>query len=511
MKFPIPETESLKKFQEHSIRDILRTFDQGAVMGTGQARGALLGDTMGAGKTVVTITVVNMTPRFRRILVICMASALENVWAEHIRHWQTRDLRITPVHAENTYDIGRIPSGWVLLNYALLKKHHDGLRAKEWDLVIIDEGQALKTWNSVRTMNVVGGHVDDLDEKRRGAWDHQRKIEPLAGTKTKVLILTGAPIKNRLDELFPLVNFLDPRSFPDINKFVGQWHEPDWSLDDNRRLTGTPLKDLSALCSKLRHTVLIRRPLSELRRELPPLTRKRVLIRHADYDGDVSSVDTCGDNDVVMGLKSNPILRGWFANIELQIKRTLKELYQDDLSREEKRELEEKLKTLQTICRERTGACKHQRVLPYLMQCRQKTVVFGWHRDLIEDMASTLRQAGRRVVTYIGGTREPDKVVNQFQNDDSVQFFLGNLDCASTSITLTKAHHVVLAEQSWVPSDEDQSIARVWRTGQKQPVSVVKFFLENSLDERMQAAQDRKREFIARALDGEDLASEGAA
>jgi len=69
---------------------------------------------------------------------------------------------------------------------------------------------------------------------------------------------------------------------------------------------------------------------------------------------------------------------------------------------------------------------------------------------------------------------------------------------------LTAAHHVVLAEQSWVPSDEDQSIARVWRTAQRQLVSVVKFFLEDSLDERMQAAQDRKQAFMARALDGED-------
>jgi SNF2 family DNA or RNA helicase len=59
------------------------------------------------------------------------------------------------------------------------------------------------------------------------------------------------------------------------------------------------------------------------------------------------------------------------------------------------------------------------------------------------------------------------------------------------------------SQGSWVPSDEDQSIARVWRTGQTQPVSVVKFFLENSLDARMRDAQDRKREFIARALDGE--------
>jgi SNF2 family DNA or RNA helicase len=138
------------------------------------------------------------------------------------------------------------------------------------------------------------------------------------------------------------------------------------------------------------------------------------------------------------------------------------------------------------------------------MQCQHKTVVFGWHRDLIEGLASKLRQEGRGVVTLIGGTREPGNVVERFQDDERIQFFLGNLDCASTSITLTAAHHVVLAEQSWVPCDEDQAIARVWRTGQKQPVSVVKFFLEDSLDERMQAAQDRKREFIAHVLDGQD-------
>jgi SWI/SNF-related matrix-associated actin-dependent regulator 1 of chromatin subfamily A len=299
------------------------------------------------------------------------------------------------------------------------------------------------------------------------------------------------------------VNFLDPRSFPDIDRFVGQWHESDWWFDDDRRLTGTPLQDLSGLCSKLRHTVLIRRPLSELQNELPPLTRKTVIIRHDDYDGEVCSIDACPDNVVVIGLKSSPRLQGWFADKEAQIKRVLKQLNQKDQLREEKRKLEEMLKRLLTVCRERTGACKHNLVLSYLMQCRQKTVVFGWHRDLIEDLASKLRQRGRRVVTYIGGTREPDKVVERFQEDKGIHFFLGNLDCASTSITLTAANHVVLAELSWVPSDEDQSIARVWRTGQKRPVSVVKFFLEDSLDERMQAAQDRKREFIARVLDGE--------
>jgi hypothetical protein len=58
-------------------------------------RGALLGDVMGAGKTVVTVAVVNTVTKFQRILVICMASAAEKLWVEHMRRWQTRSLRIT--------------------------------------------------------------------------------------------------------------------------------------------------------------------------------------------------------------------------------------------------------------------------------------------------------------------------------------------------------------------------------------------------------------------------------
>jgi RNA-binding protein YlmH len=59
----------LKKFQEHSIRDVLHTLEHGAVIGTGTSRGALLGDVMGAGKTIQSIVVANMVPRFRRVLV----------------------------------------------------------------------------------------------------------------------------------------------------------------------------------------------------------------------------------------------------------------------------------------------------------------------------------------------------------------------------------------------------------------------------------------------------------
>jgi superfamily II DNA/RNA helicase len=112
-----------------------------------------------------------------------------------------------------------------------------------------------------------------------------------------------------------------------------------------------------------------------------------------------------------MGIKSNPGLQRWFTDNEAQIRTTFAQLYdeENDFSVEERRALEEKLKRLQTVARERTGAFKHNVVLSYLMHCRQKTVVFGWHRDMIQDLAFKLRQAGRDVVTLIGSTRQPEK------------------------------------------------------------------------------------------------------
>jgi hypothetical protein len=73
---------------------------------------------------------------------------------------------------------------------------------------------------------------------------------------------------------------------------------------------------------------------------LPPLTRKKVVVRHADYDGDVASIDACSDNVVVIGLKSNPMLQGWFADMNEKIRKVLGRL-SNKLSLEQRRELEE--------------------------------------------------------------------------------------------------------------------------------------------------------------------------
>jgi hypothetical protein len=90
-----------------------------------------------------------------------------------------------------------------------------------------------------------------------------------------------------------------------------------------------------------------------------------------------------------------------------------------------------------------------------------------------------------------------------------VQFFLGNLDCASTSITLTAAHHVVLAEQSWVPSDEDQSIARIGAPEHRELVVNLEARLTIILDlDRFKETQSHQPKEVDMALGKEKLSKQ---
>ena len=112
--FSVPHGKSLTKGQPKSIQDTIHVLRHGAVEGTGTARGALLADEMGTGKTIVAIVAAN-TLGFRRILVICPAHLRETTWVSAIRAWQTLGHLVIPVKATSQYDpdfLASITRGW---------------------------------------------------------------------------------------------------------------------------------------------------------------------------------------------------------------------------------------------------------------------------------------------------------------------------------------------------------------------------------------------------------------
>jgi SNF2 family DNA or RNA helicase len=136
---------------------------------------------------------------------------------------------------------------------------------------------------------------------------------------------------------------------------------------------------------------------------------------------------------------------------------------------------------------ERLRAAVHGKIVEvtnYLLEQTDKVVVFAYHQELIEmEYAVRLRRAGHKVITPTGAnTKETAVLVDKFQTDPSIQYFILSIGVGGVGRTLTKANHVVFAELPWSAGDLEQCLCRVHRQTQERPVIVDYCLLRNSFD-----------------------------
>jgi SNF2 family DNA or RNA helicase len=104
------------------------------------------------------------------------------------------------------------------------------------------------------------------------------------------------------------------------------------------------------------------------------------------------------------------------------------------------------------------------------------------------------------------GVRQRDEMVRRFQ-DGAVPVFLLSLKAAGTGLNLTRAEHVIHYDRWWNPAVEDQATDRAYRIGQTQPVQVHRLIAEGTLEDRIAALLESKRELADAVLDaGADAA-----
>jgi SWI/SNF-related matrix-associated actin-dependent regulator 1 of chromatin subfamily A len=98
------------------------------------------------------------------------------------------------------------------------------------------------------------------------------------------------------------------------------------------------------------------------------------------------------------------------------------------------------------------------------------------------------------VVGVHGHTTGParQRAVDEFQEEEEVQVFVGQIQAAGTGITLTAASQVLIVEQSWVPAENEQAIMRIHRVGQRNACLARFAVIPGSLDEQIAQANVRK-------------------
>jgi SWI/SNF-related matrix-associated actin-dependent regulator 1 of chromatin subfamily A len=142
-----------------------------------------------------------------------------------------------------------------------------------------------------------------------------------------------------------------------------------------------------------------------------------------------------------------------------------------------------------------TAALEH---ISNILAEKKKVVVFAWHKSVIKELAESLRDF---VLVTGDSTQEQRKnAVENFQTNDKVRIFLGNIAAAGVGLTLTAADHVVMVEHDWTPANNHQAEDRIHRIGQESTCVIDYLIAKNSLEHRVFNLLSRKEAIIEEVM-----------
>lgn len=186
------------------------------------ARGVLLADEVGLGKTIEAGLVISQrwAERRRRILIVVPAN-LRKQWHQELQdkfglHGLVLEAkRYNAIRKQERQNPFRFASGPIICSYQFAKAKADDVKGIDWDLVVLDEAHRLR--NVYKPGNVIARTLRDA----------------LAPVHAKVL-LTATPLQNSLLELYGLVSFIDDRVFGNLDSFRSQFTGRDQSFSKLR-------------------------------------------------------------------------------------------------------------------------------------------------------------------------------------------------------------------------------------------------------------------------------------
>jgi SWI/SNF-related matrix-associated actin-dependent regulator 1 of chromatin subfamily A len=130
-----------------------------------------------------------------------------------------------------------------------------------------------------------------------------------------------------------------------------------------------------------------------------------------------------------------------------------------------------------------------------VLKSGEKIIIFAHHREVVQRLQ---QHFGKRSVMLIGGAAadEVTEIVDEFQTNDKIKVFVGNLKAAGVGLTLTAAEVVIMNDLSFVPSDHSQGEDRSYRYGQKNNVLVYYPIFENTIEGVIYDILSKKKSII---------------
>ncbi len=420
--------------------------------------GGILADDMGLGKTLQTISLLNEVYQENKDflgLIIVPSSLLYN-WKEEI----IKFTGITPTLVEGVASnrkkiIANEKNGFLITTYQALRNDIEEYKNRNFDIVVLDEAQNIKT-----TTSQIKKAVMKINSKVNFA-------------------LTGTPVENNILELWSIFDFVIPGYLDSLSKFKKTYKEaivnPNSSKINNLREIIAPF--------------LLRRTKKEVLTELPEKMESNVF--------------------VTLSSEQKQLYLSY-------VKQAKKEMKKFDKNENNRIKILAILTKLRQICNspalfkeDYSGEVAKIEVLKDLMP----DITENGHRLLIfSQFVGTLKEIEKELTNmgieyfYIDGnvkSKERVEICNRF-NDGERQVVLISLKAGGTGLNLVGADVVIHYDPWWNIAVENQASDRAYRIGQKKSVQVIKLVTEGTIEEKIIKIQEKKRQLSENLLESKD-------
>lgn len=409
----------------------------------------ILADDMGLGKTLQVIALLDQLETDKPSLVVCPSSLIYN-WEDEV-HKFSQTLPVTCIVSDAKTRASLIQTmgdkRLYVTSYDYMRRDVELYDSIEFEYVILDESQYIKNQKTKNATSVKQLHA----------------LHKLA--------LSGTPIENSLAELWSVFDFLMPQYLYNYHYFQKKFETDIVKNQDQKKI-----QQLQKMVSPF----ILRRHKKDVLLELPDKIEKTQLIPFTQQESEL-----------------------YFANLA-KINTQLQELFQ--MEKVDKIVILSMLTKLRQICCEPRmiydniyqSSSKMKACMDLLCNYKsnhQKVLLFSSFTKVFDLMEEELKLNGIRYFILTGGTSKETRreLVQRFQEGEA-DVFLISLKAGGTGLNLTKAQAVIHYDPWWNISAQNQATDRAYRIGQYHNVIVHQLIMKDSIEEKIQILQAKKKE-----------------
>jgi len=440
----------------------LYLYQREGVMFAAKAGRSLIADDMGLGKTIQAIGACEVLGRaagVERVLVVCPTS-LKYQWKQEIESFCDRSAVAIEGLSPARSALYATESFYKIVNYDVVHRDVEAIRKWGPDVIVLDEAQRIKNWKTRRARS-----IKKLDSKY-------------------AIVLTGTPLENRLEELYSIVEFVDRFRLGPMFRFLAAHQQ----ADDNGKVIG--YRNLDKIGQTL-EPVLIRRTKKQVLKQLPERLDKNYFVPMTDEQ----MVHHQENGEIVARIAAKWRRFGFLA--EADQRRLMIALQNMRMS----------CNSTYLLDRKTDYGVKADEMISALQETFErpddKAVVFSQWLGTHEILLDRLQSAKLGYVLFHGriASKHRKGLIQQFREDPDCRVFLST-DAGGVGLNLQNAATVVNMDLPWNPAVLEQRIGRVHRLGQRQPVRVVNFVSQGTIEQGMLSVLSFKQSMFAGVLDG---------